>query len=90
MGDFGGKTLVPDPLVFNAPLRGLPLEFCNALWNEEIRMMDLLNGKNDYDYDAYNRIDAIPALDRRTDRQTERNGKSGSRVSVLMLDKTTF
>jgi len=56
------------PLTFDAPVRGLPLEYCHSVWCGKTRVVGLLDGEKIED--VYNRLDRIPACDGPADGQT--------------------
>jgi len=58
----------PDPLLFEAPIRGNPLEFGDEIWRQKTRVLGLPDGQEIMPLAFF--VDTILARDGRTDRQT--------------------
>ena len=67
-----------DRPLFEAPVRGNPLEFGDDIWRQKTRVLGLPDGE---DAASFLRFDTIPARDRRTDGQTD--GQTDTLRSLL-------
>jgi len=71
--DIGQKSWFFIPPLHSTPqLGGSPSEYCHPVWCGKTRMVGLPDGRKNFE-DMYNRLDSIPACDRRTDRRTDRH-----------------
>jgi len=56
------------PPLFEAPVRGNPLEYCDEIWHQKTRIVGLQDSEEIMTL-AFFRFDTIPVRDRRTDKQ---------------------